>query len=580
MKRDCHFSNPRRKTLVLESRLKDLEAKAKAYDLLFKNESHQHVDHDTSEAEEIESDDSMFETSSSDALIQKVMRIKRLREIKVDKPSLFEIEKLSGNPQLSSFDVKYAEFLMMKTLTAIFLPLEPEGLKQKFIEYSASGSLKFPSCDDDYWKQLLMITIAMGQLWDSSSATSAQIYPGYDFFIATLASIDLTHSLRHPRLIEVCNCICYYFRAIGDEKNALFYSNVAIELAVLMRLYVPDPSERDKLQEYRKQLWWKTYTINRFIDLKVGDPLLINRHLIKIGFPRTFFDPVPGGGDSPDASYISSYFNLALLSEDIINVIYLKAGLQSGKQKYLKSVWEVIQKILDWTKGLPEKYKAHELVNLPLDKKRWCGSLHLIHCFVVHVATIPIFLRVIKKKQENKALGLEYEFEELPNLVATLLTICFNFACQALEVVAMLYSNNILAVFGPMDLDHLYGASMTFYMAMLLGYKQFPNAEQSLQKCLRYAKFMADSGNKRAKEEYRFLINAIKELKQSDSEDFSVLGDIELPIHAESQSPIFEPPNNLDFLSEIDAQFWEEVYMQGPEINYSLDSGDFFENLI
>ncbi|ODV84744.1 hypothetical protein CANARDRAFT_181463, partial [[Candida] arabinofermentans NRRL YB-2248] len=101
------------------------------------------------------------------------------------------------------------------------------------------------------------------------------------------------------------------------------------------------------------------------------------------------------------------------------------------------------------------------------------------------------------------------EFEITGNL-SDLLAICINSAQMTVCILISCLNDGILAMFGVMDLDYIYSASLTFFMCGDILNFQFAECGKLLDSCLSIMNQLAQKGNSVAKLKYERLLHLIK----------------------------------------------------------------------
>ncbi|VEU23386.1 DEKNAAC104541 [Brettanomyces naardenensis] len=370
--------------------------------------------------------------------------------------------------------------------------------------------------ENTYFKPLVLLTIALGKRYAGESSEISQSLLHYALLLVTPV-INLRARSDNYLLISVYTMASFYFRSISLENDAVMYSNLALQFAAHIRLNNYDEGSVFE-QETKSRIMWVCFGTNRTLSAKMGTPFILISNEIQRKLPKLIsYDEdgtlmggmAPSSERCPNEEEFRSYIELTCIAEEICKVVYNN----NTSSTLTSDLGKIIQRLILWNSSLPENYRFDRTFNARDKKhKRLICSLHLNYCFCIHLTTIPIMYSLVERKKNFPDQQLDLN-ENLSELV----TICVNAAEMTVNILMSCHKVGALAVFGVMDLDYIYSASLSFFMCGdVLGIQQVEN-KRLLDSCLFLFKQMAKSGNKSAISRGQRLQDLIDTYRKQDA---------------------------------------------------------------
>ncbi|CUM66613.1 uncharacterized protein PRCAT00004284001 [Priceomyces carsonii] len=487
--------------------------------------------------------DRHLEAGSSDIVISKLAEMQHINVSANDNFSNLYNNKLpqkhiSNKEGIKSMSLSYAEEMVSYAhfyLASVNLPFEEGYIRAKLRQFYSNGHWEFLS--DEYWKPLIYVLLALGQhyigirsdLAEGELCKEDKLVPEtYPLFWAGLSEIFPLRNVYNDKIVIILILAAYYFRSINEDQNAVMYSTLAMQVSIQLNLHLQpeDNAYSEEDVEIRKRIFWSAFTTNRFLCAKLGHPTLLDASDITVSYPKmvSFDDGICKKITFPDAEDMKSFLELAKIAEDIVNVVYKKRSL-SGKLAgddggLLASVDIIIRRLIDWNENLPSNFrlKLDERKHGDGRMKRLKCSLHLNYCYQIHLATVAVLYQLVHEKAH--AEDSSFSLANISLNILTMLTICINAAQLTTNIMITCFKETTIAVFGVVDVDYVFSASLTFSLSKFLGMSDEGNIQNSLNSCLDILQELSRKGNSNATAKFSKIRLFIQGLTERSNETF------------------------------------------------------------
>ncbi|OWB84028.1 hypothetical protein B5S33_g2665 [[Candida] boidinii] len=309
-----------------------------------------------------------------------------------------------------------------------------------------------------YWKPLALIIFAIGGRYNELNFVKTDDLILYSMeYLFPLTDIKSSNNPENYLIVSCFSLMSLYFRSISKDFDAVFYSNLSLQVGTHLRLHFQDDNgdlnvfdnmnnnDNNKIYEteIKSRVWWCSYAINRSIGAKMGDPLLVTSiSEITRPFPTMInYDDNTGevikntqekyGHERfPTQEDFKKYLDLSTISQQICNEFNAKfkssaTGAATGFSTSTMAIdndinnksrtnstssltinlENIIQRLINWTKDLPNNLKVDSCFR-PLNLKnrknrRLTCSIHLNYGYCIYLTTIPIFYTLLEKNRST-----------------------------------------------------------------------------------------------------------------------------------------------------------------------------------
>lgn len=350
----------------------------------------------------------------------------------------------------------------------VLCPFGLQVLRKKIIEffiYTNNNNIQITKenfmKELGYWKPLALIIFAIGGRYNELNFVKTDDLILYSMeYLFPLNDIKSSNIPDKYLIVSCFSSMSLYFRSISKDYDAVFYSNLSLQVGTHLRLHFQDGNgdievfdnmnnnDNNKLYEteIKSRIWWCSYAINRSIGAKMGDPLLVSSMSeITRPFPTMInYDDITGeiikntqekyGYERfPTQEDFKKYLDLSTISQQICNEFNAKlkastavsatgstttntipANDINNKSKNTTTssltinLENIIQRLINWTKDLPNNLKVDSCfrpMNLKNRKnRRLVCSIHLNYGYCIYLTTIPIFYTLLEKNRSTSNL--------------------------------------------------------------------------------------------------------------------------------------------------------------------------------
>ncbi|KAF6827200.1 C6 transcription factor (fungal specific transcription factor) [Colletotrichum musicola] len=503
-----------RKITVTESYLRELEAKAKAYDESIARQS-QAATIAKSHRNPADENDDEFEDAYP--------LLEPFNQLSVHKPStsfkgpgssdnfLRSVRKLSGfngddgsldaNPnfyepsalpsrretartrvRLPPIDIARRLFAAQYTyIGTIFSFTDP---KEKFDQLLVDAYRGPPDPSDNeaclsYAK--VLIILAFGQLYSVNQWVDFRGPPGFDYFTHALSLLPDTHEEGSILCVETLALIGYFMQNMNRRDAAFLYIGMALRMAISLGLHhevgfnpVPNSLQGqdanpetidDATREHRRRVWWSVYSLDRILSIKSGNPIAIQDEDVGVRLPsRLSKEP-----EYCPAVVLRHYTEISRILGEIHNTIYRKTPKTTPKsgKRLMASVQGIVLSLSKWNSDLPDDLRF-DPVRLSISRESVSTFAHYYQC--INMTARPLLFHVVQKRLQrirstHDPSEKERDWKEgLSQTTVRVIDMCIGAAQDTINMMTVAAQRDLVATYGYMDCEHIFSAAIVLVM--------------------------------------------------------------------------------------------------------------------
>lgn len=351
--------------------------------------------------------------------------------------------------------------------------------------------------------QVLLI-LAFGKMYSLNAYADDDGPPGFGHFQAAMKLLPDIHEEGSVLFVEVLGLVAYFMQILNRRDAAFLYVGLAVRMAVSLGLHqeVTNSDMNEIEMEHRRRVWASTYSMDRILCVKSGNPVSIHDDDIDVAWPS----PLASLDLDPAQPQILAHYSLlsrilGRIGEDI----YRKQH-KSGTT-LLASVQGVMKDLENWRRDMPPELilNFHSLER-KISREAVSTFLHYYQC--VNMAGRPLLFRVCQKRLESLASGTATENwqEGLSTNAVHIVSKSIAGAVQATLVMEAASKHNLLATYGFMDGEHAFSAALILVMVNVA----FPYNDRdarSMELALSILSDMAEKGNDYIRGRHELLLN-------------------------------------------------------------------------
>ncbi|KAK1964055.1 fungal-specific transcription factor [Colletotrichum sublineola] len=380
-------------------------------------------------------------------------------------------------------------------------------------------------CDKDaclsYAK--VLIILAFGQLYSVNQWVDFRGPPGFDYFTHALNLLPDTHEEGSILCVETLALVGYFMQNMNRRDVAFLYTGMALRMAISLGLHheigsgpVQNPLHGqeaklatldDATREHRRRVWWSVYSLDRIMSVKSGNPITIQDEDIGVDPPSR----LPTEAEYCPAVVLRHYTELSRILGEIHNTIYRKTSKtapMSGK-RLMTSVQSILFSLSKWNRDLPDELRFDPA---RLSISRESVSLLAHYCQCVNMTARPLLFHVVQKRLQkirssNDPGEKERDWKEgLSSATVRVIDMCIGAAQDAINIMAVAAQRDLVATYGYMDGEHIFSAAIVLVMVCVA----FPTDSSNILAMnagLDLLKGMGERGNSYMGARYELLAN-------------------------------------------------------------------------
>lgn len=442
---------------------------------------------------------------------------------------------------LTSKEMEEALQLMLDNVDYGFLTFDPSKFMRDVTRYctGSNGYLRLPSARVDYQYfgcKMLMVT-ALGLIFayklNGSSLATKEI-PGlipYKLVMSylPLAMQILTISHHNPsetfEVIELLGLVALYMRCFDKKNRSAMVTLNALELCIALNLHKKSlyPNRLNKEGFDHLHLFWSTYSLNRFLSCRIGQPILLHEQEIETEIPKSISS--------------STEFNieLAKIAERIVHEVYTLRSAMDTKN-YLKSILSTLEALTAMSQKFTDINELTQKVlsttepgspNFTSPSQKLVLGIHLNYYHHVHLASVPIVLHlarfsILAFRDPLKFQNSNILIKTLPNGVQKALRAFAISTSKSVQILLILRRKRLLNIFDITELDYICSSTVSLIICLILQLDEELNSTGNFeaQRLIRKLEVMLDilieirlHGNLIAKGKFKQILKLLSSLK-------------------------------------------------------------------
>ncbi|OHW96112.1 C6 transcription factor [Colletotrichum incanum] len=553
---DCGNSRPVAKITITEAYLRELEAKAKAYDESIARQSQvatttkAHRNSTEEHEEEFEDEHPLLEPfnqlsvhkpstsfkgpGNSDNFLRSVRKLSGFygddgsldANTNFYEPSTLPSrrEKARTQVRLPPIDIARRLFAAQYTyIGTIFAFTDPKAeFDQALIEaYRGPPDPSDREACLSYAK--VLIILAFGQLYSVNQWVDFRGPPGFDYFTHALNLLPDTHEEGSILCVETLALIGYFMQNMNRRDAAFLYTGMALRMAISLGLHheIGFSAVQNSLQgqeaklstlddatrEHRRRVWWSVYSLDRILSVKSGNPITIQDEDIGVDLPSR----LPTEAEYCPAVVLRHYTELSRILGEIHNTIYRKTSKTAPKsgKRLMTSVQSIVLSLSKWNRDLPDELRF-DPARLSISRESVSTFAHYYQC--INMTARPLLFHVVQKRlQRIRSSDDPGEKERdwkvgLSQTTVRVIEMCIGAAQDSINIMTVAAQRDLVATYGYMDGEHVFSASIVLVMVCVA----FPTDSSStlaMNAGLDLLKGMGERGNSYMGARYELLAN-------------------------------------------------------------------------
>ena len=386
---------------------------------------------------------------------------------------------------------------------SIFSFIQPKYFEDRLTEvYSRSPDTSNRE-DCLLYCQILLI-LAFGKMYALNEWTSNEGPPGFDYFQAALKLLPDIHEEGSVLFVEVLGLVSYFMQILNRRDAAFLYIGLAVRMAISLGMHqeVTNSVMDDVELEHRRRIWWTTYSMDRILCVKSGNPISIHDEDIDAAWPT----PLPSLDlDPAHATILSHYSKLSRILGKISEDVYRKRH-KSGTT-LLASVQSIMSDLETWLRAIPPELKL-DFGSFQHDMSREAVSTFLHYYQCINMTGRPLLFRVCQRRLENLQAGTAATSwqDGLSSNVVHVVSNSIAAARTATAVMEAASKHNLVATYGFMDGEHAFSAALVLVMANV-AFSYNERDASAMEQALSVLKAMANKGNEYIRARHALLLN-------------------------------------------------------------------------
>ncbi|KAH8800284.1 putative C6 transcription factor [Xylogone sp. PMI_703] len=424
--------------------------------------------------------------------------------------------------------------------------------------------------DDPVFLCKLFALFAMGEMYANRrlSSTEGPDIPGTGFFTQAMSLLQDLHEEASVMYVEALLIIALFSLALNRTKSSYTYAGMALRLCLTLGLHhnLPEGYMISAVErEHRIRVWWSVYITDRITSSKLGHPVTVRDSDIDVDLPSMINLTSDEKEEFSDPSHLVAHLQLARITGDIIGDIYGRAGQD---KVFVQSVHKILRNLRSWAENLPESirissYGPHKY------SARNVASLHLCFNQCVILTTRPILFHLFKSRFQDQEAAIPS-----PTTIA-LADACVHAARSSNSLLAQLWIDGGMAIFGYFDSHYLFSSTIILMMSSILGNSNSEQDREAIETASDIMQSIVQDGNLPAVGFYQHFCEIRKALNDF-KERGERLGD------NSSTGPMFdlgmsEEPSRLhrsEAVNDTNSAFLVNSALDDPSIQHFLTQPD------
>ncbi|EHA47676.1 C6 transcription factor [Pyricularia oryzae 70-15] len=363
--------------------------------------------------------------------------------------------------------------------------------------YQSSGpDLCDPQACLEYAK--ILVILAFGQLYSVNQWIDFKGPPGFDYFTHALQLLPDVHEEGSILCVETLSLIGYFMQNMNRRDAAFLYIGMALRMAISLGLHqeVPDATLTEEDREHRRRVWWSVYSLDRILSVKAGNPITIQDEDIGVKPPSKL-------ASEPEycpAVVLRHYTELSRILGEVNKHVFRKGTHKSGTM-LMASVKDIMRSLSKWHRELPDQLRF-DPARLAISRESVSTLVHYYQC--INMTARPLLFHVVQKRLQSGGPRSKDWKQGLSQTTVGVIETCVNAAQDSIKIMSIAAQRDLVATYGYMDSEHIFSAAIVLLMVCFA----FPPDERNMQAMsmgLNLLKGMAERGNSYIGARYQLL---------------------------------------------------------------------------
>ncbi|KAH8888416.1 hypothetical protein GQ53DRAFT_238696 [Thozetella sp. PMI_491] len=332
----------------------------------------------------------------------------------------------------------------------------------------------------------VLVILAFGQLYSVNQWIDFKGPPGFEYFANALKLLPDPHEEGSILCVETLALTGYFMQNMNRRDAAFLYVGMALRMAISLGLHqeVTAPAANsaqghvpmldEGAREHRRRVWWSVYSLDRILSAKSGNPLTIQDEDIGVRLPSR----LPTEEQYCQAVVLRHYTDLSRILSVITKAVYTKSSNapKSGK-RLMASVQNIILSLSKWNQELPNELRF-DPVKLSISRESVSTFGHYYQC--INMVARPLFYHVVQKRLKETRVNPEAKEREwkegLSQTTVRVIEMCVSAAQDTIHMFTVAARRDLVATYGYMDTEHIFSAEIVLVMSCIA----FPTNESSI----------------------------------------------------------------------------------------------------
>ncbi|KAK1493294.1 fungal specific transcription factor [Colletotrichum tamarilloi] len=369
----------------------------------------------------------------------------------------------------------------------------------------------------------VLIILAFGQLYSVNQWVDFRGPPGFDYFTHALNLLPDTHEEGSLLCVETLALIGCFMQNMNRRDAAFLYTGMALRMAISLGLHhevgfsaAPhalqgqdnNPTALDNAtREHRRRVWWSVYSLDRILSVKSGNPITIQDEDIGVDLPSR----LQTEAEYCPAVVLRHYTELSKILGEIHNAIYRKTSKTAPKsgKRLMASVQSIVLSLSKWNSNLPDELRF-DPARLSISRESVSTFAHYYQC--INMTARPLLFHVVQKRlQKIRASSDAGEKERgwkegLSQTTVRVIDMCIGAAQDTINIMTVAAQRDLVATYGYMDGEHVFSASIVLVM-VCVAFPTDPSSIMAMNAGLDLLRGMGERGNSYMGARYELLAN-------------------------------------------------------------------------
>lgn len=344
----------------------------------------------------------------------------------------------------------------------------------------------------------ILVILAFGQLYSVNQWIDFKGPPGFEYFSHALQLLPDVHEEGSILCVETLSLIGYFMQNMNRRDAAFLYIGMALRMAISLGLHqeVIGATISDKDREHRRRVWWSVYSLDRILSVKSGNPITIQDDDIGVKPPSKLASEL----EYCPAVALRHYTELSKILGDVNKHIFRKGSHKNGTM-LMASVKDIMRSLSRWHRELPDQLRF-DPARLVISRESVSTLVHYYQC--INMTARPLLFHVVQKRLSSGGSRSKDWKQGLSQTAVGVIEACINAAQDSIKIMSIAAQRDLVATYGYMDSEHIFSAAIVLLMVGF-GFPPDDRNTQAMNTGLNLLKGMAARGNSYIGARYQLL---------------------------------------------------------------------------